>query len=189
MKKYYQYFGLALIMVFSFYYTEQIASIVLNKNPLMQTINEEADNYNTKYVNAEINNEYITPGLNGLEVNVKESFYKMQTGDVFNKYYLVFNQIKPDVSLEEHKDKIIKNGNLKQKKISLILETHNQVSDFLEASHIKASMLTTIESYKKNTFFEVINNTTKTITIIKNIAKPLKRLGFLTSEVCGTLGT
>ena len=36
MRKYYQYLGLALIMVFSFYYTEKIALIVLNKNPLMQ---------------------------------------------------------------------------------------------------------------------------------------------------------
>ena len=44
MKKYYGYFGLALIMVFSFYYTEQISTLVLNKNPLMMTIKEQADN-------------------------------------------------------------------------------------------------------------------------------------------------
>lgn len=158
MKKYYQYFGLALIMVFSFYYTEKIASIVLNKNPLMQTINDEAGNYNTKYVNAEINGEYITPGLNGLEVNIKESFYKMQAGDVFNKYYLVFDQVKPEISLEKNKDKIIKNGNFKLRKISLVLETENEVSEFLKNSNIKASILTNMESYKKNNYFEVINN-------------------------------
>ena len=41
MRKYYQYFGLALIMVFSFYYTDMIANIVLNKDPLMIEINKE----------------------------------------------------------------------------------------------------------------------------------------------------
>ena len=43
MRKYYQYFGLALIMIFSFYYTEKIALIVLNKNPLMQSIEEQKE--------------------------------------------------------------------------------------------------------------------------------------------------
>ena len=168
MKKYYQYFGLALIMVFSFYYTEKIASIVLNKNPLMQSINDEAHNYNTKFVNAEISDEYIMPGLNGLEVNVKESFYKMQVGDVFNKYYLVFNQVKPQVSIEDHKDKIIKNGNYKLKKISLVLETDNEVSEFLKSNNIKASILTSIDSYKKNNYFEVINNEVVNFKALEN---------------------
>ena len=43
MKKYYKMFGIALIMAFSFYYTEQISLIVLNKSPLMITINEEKE--------------------------------------------------------------------------------------------------------------------------------------------------
>ena len=91
MKKYYQFFGLVLIMVFSFYYTEQIANIVLNKNPLMQMIKEEARNYNVSSVNALIDGNYIVPGLKGLEVNLRDSFYNMKESNVFSEYFLVFD--------------------------------------------------------------------------------------------------
>ena len=46
-------------MVFSFYYTEEIATLVLNKNPLMIKINNEKNNYNIKSVNAIIDGNYI----------------------------------------------------------------------------------------------------------------------------------
>ena len=168
MKKYYQYFGLALIMVFSFYYTEKIASIILNKNPLMVTINNEKASYNVEAVNAEINGDYITPGINGLQVNARESFYKMQEADVFNKYFLVFEQDKPDISLEDNKDKIIKNGNKLLNKVSIILETENEVSDYLKANNIKASMLTNLDDYQYNNYFEVINNEVEGFKSLEN---------------------
>ncbi|MBE6154463.1 MAG: hypothetical protein E7163_02680 [Firmicutes bacterium] len=168
MKKYYQYFGLALIMVFSFYYTEKIAAIILNKNPLMVTINNEKASYNVEAVNAEINGDYITPGINGLQVNARESFYKMQEADVFNKYFLVFEQDKPDISLEDNKDKIIKNGNKLLNKVSIILETENEVSDYLKANNIKASMLTNLDDYQYNNYFEVINNEVEGFKSLEN---------------------
>ena len=59
MRKYYQYLGLAFIMVFSFYYTEKIALIVLDKNPLMQSIREEKEEFEVDYVNAVIQGDYI----------------------------------------------------------------------------------------------------------------------------------
>jgi len=155
-------------MVFSFYYTEKIASIILNKNPLMVTINNEKDNYNVEAVNAEINGEYITPGINGLQVNARESFYKMQEADVFNKYFLVFEQDKPDISLEDNKDKIIKNGNKSLNKVSIILETENDVSNYFKVNNIKASMLTNLDDYQYNNYFEVINNEVEGFKSLEN---------------------
>lgn len=110
MRKYYQFLGLAIIMVFSFYYTEKIALIVLNKNPLMQSIHEEKENYEEEFVNAFIEGDYIIPGINGLEVNTRESFYNMQELDMFNEYYLVFDQVKPEISLQENKIKLFIKG-------------------------------------------------------------------------------
>ena len=179
MKKYYQYLGLEIIMVFSFYYTEKISSIVLNKNPLMIAIREESDNYNVTSVNAEIKGGYITPGINGLKVNVKESFYKMHDMDIFNKYYLVFDQIKPDVSLEDNKDKIITSGNSKYKKVSLILEKENEISEYLKNNNIKASLLVDLNTYKENSYFEVINNESngfKTLENTLNLNKENKKI-------------
>ena len=158
MKKYYGYFGLALIMVFSFYYTEQISTLVLNKNPLMMTIKEQADNYNVKSVNAEIVGENIIPGINGLYVNSRESFYAMQSEDIFNEYYLVFEQKKPDVTLEDNKDKLIISGNPNIRQVTLILETENDVSEYLKLNEFKASLLVDMNTYKDKNYFESLNN-------------------------------
>lgn len=185
MKKYYQFLGLALIMAFSFYYTERIAGIVLNKNPLMVKINQEAENYNVKSVNASINGDFIVPGLNGLRVNARESFYKMQESDLFNKYFLVYEQIKPDISLEDNKDKIIKKGNGKLKSVSLVLESNNAVSEYLKSNNIKASILTYIDTYEVKSFFENINNEStnfKSLENMLNLNKENKHICIVNSE-------
>ena len=168
MRKYYQYFGLALIMVFSFYYTDKIANIVLNKNPLMVEINKEKDNFEIKSVNAQIEGDYIVPGINGIEVNVIDSFYKMKEANIFNKYFLIFDQVKPNISILDNKDKIIKHGNRKLKKIALILEEENSLSDYLKSLDIKASLLVTNSNYQKNSYFEVINNDIKDFRSLEN---------------------
>lgn len=148
-------------MVFSFYYTEKIAMIVLNKNPLMQEINKEKQNYKIESVNAQIDGDYIIPGINGIEVNVKNSFYNMKEAKTFNRYFLVFDQIKPEVSIADNKDKIIKNGNRSLKQVALVLEQEGIISDYLKSMEIKASLLVTNKTYKKSSYFEVINNDIK----------------------------
>ena len=168
MRKYYPYFGLALVMVFSFYYTEKIALIVLNKNPLMQTIEEQKVDYEENYVNAVIEGDYIIPGINGLVVNTRESFYQMQDMDTFNHYYLVFEQVKPEVSLEDNKDKIIHQGNNKLKQISLILSSQSSISEYLQINHYKANLLVDIDSYEKGSYFEVINNEVNAFSSLEN---------------------
>lgn len=168
MRKYYQYLGLALIMFFSFYYTEKIALIVLNKNPLMQSINEQKKNYEIDFVNAVIEGDYIIPGINGLEVNARESFYGMQELDAFNHYYLVFDQVKPEVSLEDHKDKIIHKGNAKLKQVSIILSEEADISEYLKANQYQASLLVDSNTYEKNSYFEVINNEVNAFESLEN---------------------
>ena len=168
MRKYYQYLGLALIMVFSFYYTEKIALLVLDKNPLMQSIHEQKANYEVDYVNAVIEGDYIIPGINGLEVNARESFYQMQDLNVFNHYYLVLDQVKPEVSLEDHRDKIIHKGNSKLKQVSLILSREGDISEYLKTNEYRASLLVTTDTYEKNSYFEVINNEVNAFESLEN---------------------
>lgn len=155
-------------MVFSFYYTSKIATLVLNKNPLMITINEEAKNYNIESVNATIEGDYITPGINGLYVNAKDSYYKMQEADVFNKYYLVFDELSPKISLKDHKDKIIKNGNNKFKNVSIILEYDSEIMKYFETQKIEASLISNLNTYKKNSYFEVLNGETTNFKAFEN---------------------
>lgn len=140
-------------MFFSFYYTEHIAGVVLNKNPLMQTIQKESENYRVECVNAIIYGDYITPGINGLEVNARESFYKMKQEDVFNQYFLVYDQVKPDLSLENNKDKIIQKGNSKLKKVSFVFELENEITDYFKEHSLKGSLLIYLDNYKKRKLF------------------------------------
>ena len=70
--------GIVAIAIFSFFYTEKIANYMLLNNELYQEIEKEKASYEIKSVNAVIDGEYIVPGLNGLAVNVKDSYYNMK---------------------------------------------------------------------------------------------------------------
>ncbi len=168
LKKYFKYLGLALIMVFSFYYTDKISGIVLNKNPLMQDIKRLANNYYVKSVNAEIKGNTIIPGINGKRVNLKDSFYSMQELKTFNAYFLVYDEEIPEVSLNRNKDKIIETGNRNKSEISLVFTSLNLLTDYIKANNLKASLLTTTDTYQKNSYFEQINNDVVNFTDLEN---------------------
>lgn len=158
MKQIFKVLGITAIMLFSFYYTEKIALYAQNQNPIMKEINVAKDNLKVESVDAVVYNEYIIPGINGLEVNISKSFSKMKSFDAFNSYYLVFDQVQPDISLENNKHKIIKQGNKLKRSIAFILDENVSIKNYLLENGIKASILTTLENYQSNTSFEIINN-------------------------------
>lgn len=158
MNKIYKSIGLIAIMLFSFYYTEKIAILMQNKSPIMQSINEIADNYTVSATNATIEGNYITPGIMGRMINKTKSYVNMKSFGIFNEYYLVFDAIKPDISLEENKDKIIKQGNSNKKAVSFLLENNPAIMAYLKENNIPASLLITEETYERNSSFEQINN-------------------------------
>lgn len=157
LKKIYKYIGLFAIMVFSFYYTDKIALMVQSNNPIMQKINDAAKENEKEYVNAIIDDENIIPGKNGLAVNAEKSFSIMKSFGTFNSYYLVYDQKKPEISLEDNKDKIINNGNLSSKNIALVLEYNQNTISYLEENNIKASVLVNKENYQSISRLEKIN--------------------------------
>ncbi len=136
MKNFYKSLGLLGIMVFSFYYTEKIAVIMQNKSPIMQSINQVENNYLESPVNATIEGEGITPGIMGRMINKTKSYVNMKSFGIFNEYYLVFDDVKPEVSLEDHKDKIITKGNKKKNAISFLIEDNPLVKDYLDRKSV-----------------------------------------------------
>lgn len=158
MKKIYKSIGLISIMLFSFYYTEKIAILMQNKSPIMQSINEVEKSYEESAVNATIDGDYITPGIMGRMINKTKSYVNMKAFGIFNEYYLIFDDIKPDISIHDNKDKIIKKGNPTKKAVAILIENNSDIKTYLEQNKIKASILTTEESYDKNSFLEQINN-------------------------------
>lgn len=158
MKTFFKYLGISSILLFSFYYTEKVSNIVINNSSLISQINENIDEYNIKAVNAEIDGDYIIPGINGSIVNVLKSYNNMKMLNVFNSFYLVYDKVIPDVSLENNKNKIIKNGNKIRKSVSIIVKDNQEIIDYSISKNISISRLITLDTYEKNAKYEQINN-------------------------------
>ena len=69
-----QIISISIITLFSFFYTEKISKLTLEKNEIYQEITQHSSEYEEKYVNAIIDDDKIIPGLNGRVVNIKNSF-------------------------------------------------------------------------------------------------------------------
>ena len=155
MRKYFKYIGLIGICLLSFYYTEKVALFVKNKNPIMQSINEVKDSKYVNYINSTlIDDLYIIPGISGKEVNVNSSFNNMQKNKVFNEELLIFNSIKPEISLEDNKDRIIIRGNGERNSVSLIFEEVNNLSKYMLDKEKRVDVLINEEKY--DTSYELI---------------------------------
>ena len=158
MKNVYKYMGLFIIAIFSFYYTDKIVLMVQQNNPIMKEINEIKVSKDVDYVNAIIDDDKIIPGKNGLVINTEKSFSMMKSFGTFNAYYLVYDQKRPEISLEDNKDKIIYSGNLKDKNISLVLEYNKNLIDYFENNNIKADVLINKDNYVNIKNLGMINN-------------------------------
>ncbi len=159
MRNLFKYMGLFAVLLFSFYYTEKMSNIVVSNNSLVSEINSVSEKYNIKAVSAVIEDNYIIPGLNGYAVNVLKSYNNMRFLDTFNSYYLEYDKVLPNVSLENNKDKIIKKGNKNKKAIAIIVQNNYEIIDYSKNKKIKIDRLIDNKTYKKDDiFYEKINN-------------------------------
>ena len=79
----------------------------------------------------------------------------MKALETFNEYYLIYDEVKPTVSIEDNKDKIIIKGNATKRYVSIILEDDTHAKIF---SKYNVNQLVTKESYNAVNNFELINN-------------------------------
>lgn len=158
MKNILKYIGIFSIVLVSFYYTEKMSNIVINNSSLVTEINSNSNNYNVASVSAIIEDDYIIPGLNGYSVNVLKSYNNMKYLDTFNSYYLEYDTVKPDISLENNKDKIIKYGNSSKKSVSIIVRDNIDIINYSKEKNIKITRLVDYNTFDKNSNYEQLNN-------------------------------
>ena len=163
--------GIMSLIVFSFYLTDIASELLINSNPLMQTIKEVEKNYTCKSVNAYINENTIIPGIKGKKINELESYLNMKDFGSFNEYYLAYDEIVPEISLKDNKDKIIISGNKSIRDISILILNNVDVEEYLENNDIKYTKLTNDRlnlSYKEIVNIESNKNKYKDLeTILK----------------------
>ena len=159
MKKYLKYIFVTSIILFSFYFTEKTAIIKRNNDPILQIIRDYSKDNNIEAINAKIEDNYIIPGMYGKRVNEVKSLIKMKSDGVFNSLFLCFDDVKPQITLDDNKDKIIKKGNELKQGISLILENdESNITTYLISNKINSSILINKDTFNTNPYFEQINN-------------------------------
>ena len=157
MKKLFKYIGISAILLFSFYYTEKMSNVVMNNDKLVKEIKENSSEYTIMPVSAIVNDQYIIPGLNGYAVNVLKSYDNMRFLDTFNSYYLEYDIIKPSISLDNNKDKIIKYGNSLKNSVAIIVKDNLEIIKYALEKKINITRIITKETFNKDAYYEQIN--------------------------------
>lgn len=111
-----------LLVLFSFYYTDKVVDMVEETDPIMQEIVTMKSSVSEAAVDAVVEEDYLVPGYNGVEVNTKKSFDKMKQYGSYNESLLVFEEVEPSISMEDYYDKYISSGNGFTNRISLVFK-------------------------------------------------------------------
>ena len=126
MKEIFKYIGLFFLIVFSFYYTDKISTMLIYKSDLMQEINNNKEKYEKDFVNAIIDQDNIIPGTNGIKINELDSYYRMKKNNAFSKTDLVYEEISPIISIENNKNLIISKGRESKQMVALLLNNNKE---------------------------------------------------------------
>ena len=150
-----------ILFLFSMIYTKKAITFLQDRDPLMKEIKDQENNYYQKPVNAIITNNYIIPGISGIKVNINKSYKKMKIINTFNSSLLVYDIIYPEISLQNHYNKVIIKGNLLNKQISLILNIKNiqnlsTIDNILKENNIYVDIYSNNEINIHNTNFKNI---------------------------------
>ena len=163
-----------ILMLFSFYLSDKITSLAINKNPIMEKSKENSKSLTVMSENAIIKENTIIPGINGKEIDQEASFFKMREFGAFNNTFLIYKDIKPNISLEDNKDKIIIKGNHKKREVSIIIEDEEYLKNYFYKKNIDVTIMAKIKTRFND--FEYINaeNTKKSFDDLESILKKNK---------------
>jgi len=125
MKKTLKFFAIAILICFSFFYTEKVMVVVSNQDPLKMEIIEKSLEYKVYPNQAIVTYDTIIPGNKGREVNVEKSYKKMKKNNVFNANLLVYDYIDPEYILSNNLNKYVIGGNKKRNEVSILFIISN----------------------------------------------------------------
>lgn len=150
--------GLFILIGFSFFYTDKVIEVIREEDKIMIELTSIEDTYRIEAVDATIIGNTIIPGLNGKVINIDDSYNKMKHLGIFDKNLLIYNDIVPNISITNNKDKFIIKGNNNKQMVSIIfiLDNDKYLSDInkiLDSKQVKVNYFVTY-SY-------LINNSTK----------------------------
>ena len=124
-KKVIEVIFVSLLVLFSFYYTEKAIVLLESNDPLMKEIKNKGESREEEAINAKVDGDYLIPGYYGLVIDLDESFTKMKGYGSYNDALLVFEEVEPNISIDDYYDKYISSGNGISTNISLVFTVDN----------------------------------------------------------------
>ena len=163
MKKTFEVIGFLSLILFTFFYTSKITTVIKENDDLLIQLKEYQEQYKESAIDAVIIDNKISAGLSGSEINIKESYEKMKKVNSFNANLLVYEKMKPNISVLDYHDKYIVKG--KKESVGLVFlveQTSNieKILNILDNYDVKATF------YIDGNWFE--NNNEKVIELIEN---------------------
>ncbi len=158
MKRVLKYLSVTLLVLFSFYYTNVVSKIFIEKSELMKQIKNYHLEYEKNYVNAVIVDNYIIPGINGIQIDDQSSYYVMKENNQFDKDLLVLKETTPYDSYYSHLDLIINKGNPAKNGVSIIVENNTDIINYALKKKIVINRLVDKKTVLNNSFYEQINH-------------------------------
>lgn len=120
MKKTFEYIGLFVLVIFSFYYTDKVVKMVNKNDPLMEQITTYASANNTSCIEGYTTDEGIILGVSGLIVDENKSYSNMK-GFGFNEELFVFEEDTCSINKAEYIDQYIIKGNESKNSVSILI--------------------------------------------------------------------
>lgn len=125
MKNLTKYLGVFALVLFSFYYTDGAVEIIKRNDPVMKNILEDTESYKLESVSAVVEENTIIPGMNGLEVDVDESYKKMKSVNGYYESMLTLKEVIPEESILNQYDKFVIHGNPYRSDVALLIKVDN----------------------------------------------------------------
>lgn len=122
LKKYTSYLGVLVLACFSFYYTDKAVDIVKRNDPIMKSIIANEEKFYIDPMSAIIDKDEMMIGMNGKKVNIDKSYQNMKKINSYSESMLVFDEVIPNINLNNNYDKYIISGNLSLSRIALIFK-------------------------------------------------------------------
>jgi hypothetical protein len=171
-------------------YTDKVMEVISEKDSLMVEIESKQNNYKIDVIKATIDNDTIIPGINGREIDVKESYKNMRELGVFREDLLIYYTTYPKTLLSNNYDKYIVGGNTAKQKVSLIFSIDyndspdiDSLKNILNKYNLKVNVFADINYLNSNidklinsnieiyNYGEKANYTYENIVLAKNLIK------------------
>ena len=125
-----------ILFIFSVIYIKNGVYLLRENDNLMKIIKEKQTEYNIESTDAIITEHTMIPGINGRKINIKKSYNNMKGVNEFKESLLIYDEIKPNKTIDNKYNKVIISGNPQINKISILTDLDNRFC-YIEDLNIK----------------------------------------------------